>query len=252
MILRTADMPTKGVLNPEVSMIDVPPLTFGEMLKYLNDEQLTPFRDYLHALEYIISRDPRIGMVSILDADYILYVFKAISSSKDSKLRITADCQHCHKKHSRLIDLNQVEYQDINEDALNIKEVELGEEKIKFRYPTISEFIKFASSVGRYKENLGIDVIKLASMLDTGSIEESVDLVMNATSEDIAVISYLDDQLFKIITPLEISCPTHPELRGTTAAFTLSAVDIFQDILQFNQVTESKILLRKVRKSSES
>lgn len=245
MIVRTADMPTQGKITKLVQAINVYPLTFGELLKYLGDEQLTPTREYIKGLEFMISKDPGVGELSILDADYILYVFKALSASKEAKLNLTVKCDHCGEKHRMSLKLNQVEFSDIKPEALNIRSITLSGHDIKIRYTTINEFIKFVKELGRFVENTNIDTLKLASMFSL-SASESMNLLNNSMQEDIALINYLDSLLFKIITPVVIPCPDHPELRGTTAAFTMSAVDIFRDIIQFNPVTNKQILFEQV------
>lgn len=243
-------MPTNGYLTFRVTQVDIKPLTFGELIKYLGDEQLTPSREYIRALKYLISKDPGIGELSILDADYILYIFKSISSSNESKLVVSCVCDHCKNKHSKSFKLNKIEFSDVNEQAMKIDHITLAGRQIKIKYPTINEFIEFFGKLGRFEDSREIDILKLLSMMDLNP-NEAIPLLDNLIQGDIALINYLDTALFKLVKPLTIPCPDYPNLRGTTAAFVMSAVDIFRSIIHLNTTLTDKISIRETRSSSE-
>lgn len=245
MIVYTSDMPTQGKLNEKVTEINVMPLTFGELLGYLGDEQLTPAREYIRALNYMVKVDQRVADISLLDVDYIMYLFKSLSASKDASLEFKVRCDHCGKVHNLKLHLNEISFKDIDDTLANIQSINIGGKTISLHYTTIGEFIKFISTVGRYNENIDIDVLKLASML-VCTPSESLNILLNAVQDDIALINYLQVSLLKLAEPVEVKCPKNTELRGTTATFSMSAVDIFHDILQSNQVINDKILFGKV------
>lgn len=244
-------MPTRGLLTKDVTQVEVFPLTFGELLKYLGDEQLTPAREYIRAFKFMISKDENIAKISLLDADYLSYVFGALSASKDAKITAACECKHCHKIHRQGVKLNEIQFNDITNEAMSIRQITLGGQDILFRYPTIKDFIDFVGSLGRFAENIKIDTLKLACMLDT-NVNKAINAINNSVQEDIALINYLDSILFNLIKPVEILCPDHLDLRGTTATFSMSAVNIFRDIVQYNTITDDQILFREIRKSSES
>lgn len=243
-------MPTKGIISKQVNQVNIFPLTFGELLKYLGDEQLTTFREYIRAFQFMIKADPGIGELSILDMDYLLYIFKAVSSSKDSRLTITTKCSHCGERHSISLKLNQIEFYDIDEKYLTIDSINLDSTEIKIKYITINEFIYLSGKLDRKMEGLNIDLIKLACMLDLDIIA-AINLLSKCQTEDIALINHLDNKLFKVIKPVEIKCPNNPNLRGTTATYTMSAVDIFRDIIRLNPIAENQISFREVSKTSK-
>lgn len=249
MIVRASDMPTGGKLS-DVGQVTIMPLTFGELLKYLGDEQMTPLREYIHALEWMKSIDPNIGRCSLLDADYLLYVFKALSSTKDAKIIINTECQHCHNTHSLSLHLNEIEFRDITDQALKIKEITLSDRKIRFKYVTIDEFILTVGKLGKIPTTFNIDIIKLVSMLNIFP-GEALKLIERSVQKDIALINYLDTLLFQLIKPIEIKCPDNPNSRGTTAAFRMSAVDIFRSIIQLNPITNDQISFGEASSSSE-
>lgn len=247
MLVKTVDMPDQGKLSPLVEMVNIEPLTFGELLKYLGDEQLTPAREYIRSLNYLVNIDPNIGNLSILNADYILYVFKALSASKETKLVLSCKCEHCGKTHNHKMMLNEIEFKDVAEEAMKVKSVKLIDDHIKIKYPTINEFIKFVGRLGRYQENINIDTLKLASMLDVQVESSAVTIISNCRQEDIALINCLDNMWFKLVVPVPIPCPDNLDKRGTTATFSMSAVDIFLDIVQLNPITGDQILFGETR-----
>lgn len=240
MIVKVSDLPTQGRLTFSVTDFEITPLTFGELLRYLGDEQLTPTREYVRALSYLVSRDPNIGELKILDADYIIYIFKAISSTKDAKLSLGCTCPHCHKYHQKDVKLNSISFNDISEQALTVKSVKLLDRTVKIKYTTISEFISFVGNLPRKIENVNIDTLKLLSMLDVPAMD-MVAILEKSVQEDIALINYLDNIWFKLVDPVEINCTEYTE-RRTTVAFQMSAVDIFRSIVQLNPVTPDQIL----------
>lgn len=242
-------MPTRGLLS-DVGQVTIMPLTFGELLKYLGDEQMTPLREYVHALNCMKAIDPNIGRCSLLDADYLLYIFKALSATKDARIVLNVTCDHCHKNHSATIHLNQIEFRDVSERALRIKDITLSGRKIRFKYVTIDDFIETVGKLGRIPEIFNVDTIKLVSML--GILPgEALKILERSVQEDIALINYLDTLLFQLIKPIEVQCPDNRNLRGSTATFRMSAVDIFRSIIQLNSITDNQISFGEVSQSPE-
>ena len=248
MLINSSQLPDKGKRSSGVGSFNIYPLTFRELLRYLGDEQTTETQEYVRALTYMVQLDPEIAKVSLLNADYLIYIFKALSASKDLKLILRCNCEYCGKPHSVSVKLNAIEFNDLSDKALSIKYVTINGKKIRFGYSTIGDFIAFIGRLGRYEDNIGIDALKLACMLKL-PIDESLKVISNAHQDGIAVIHKLDQMLFNLIEPIYIKCPEHKELRGTAATFRMSAADFFQDVLQLSKLDEDSILFDEICKT---
>lgn len=249
MIVYSRDLPTRGYLS-KIDQFKLNPMNFGEILKYLGDMELTKLRDYIKDLQYLIERDPKIADVNLLDAEYILFLFKLITINKELKFKINVPCKECDKEyHSISVSSADLSFKDIPNEYMSIQTVELGGETILFKYPTIAEFIEFVAELPRYIEDIRIDVIKLASMLDIHP-QIALKKIMEAEGEDITMINVLDNMLFDSVQPIQTICPVTK--RGITAPVPLSAVDIFRSILESNPIATTKIQFRQISKDRES
>lgn len=245
MLINSSQLPDRGKRSSGVGSFNIYPLTFRELLKYMGDEQTTETQEYVRALTYMVQLDPKVGMLSVLNSDYLVYVFKALSASKDLKLVLSCKCDYCSKNHTLSVPLNQIEFNDLSDKALNINSIKINDLKIRIQYTTIAEFIAFVGKLGRFDDSLGVDALKLASMLKL-PVNDAIRIISEATQEGIAVIHELDGLLFNLIEPIYIKCPEHKNLRGTAATFRMSAADFFQDVLQLNRVSEDSILFDEI------
>ena len=75
MLINSSQLPDKGKRSSGVGSFNIYPLTFRELLRYLGDEQTTETQEYVRALTYMVQLDPEIAKVSLLNADYLIYIF---------------------------------------------------------------------------------------------------------------------------------------------------------------------------------
>lgn len=244
MIVYSRDLPTRGFLS-SVDQVTITPMNFGQILKYIGDEELTKLRDYVKGLTYLIEHDPRIAKVNILDAEYLLFLFKLVTINKELKFRVNVPCPECKQLHPITVSSADLSFKDIPNEYMSIQTVELGGEEILFKYPTIQDFIDFVSELPRYVDELRIDLIKLACMLDLHP-QVAISMILEASGEDITLINVLDNMLFDSVQPIKTICPETK--RGITASVPLSAVDIFRSIVESNPITAAKIQFRQISK----
>lgn len=204
MIVYSRDLPTKGLVA-RAKVCELTPMNFGELLKFLGDEQLTSLREYVRNLECMIKHDPRVGDFSLLDADNLLFMFQVVTINKSLSIPITIRCPHCGKFHTKSINSNEIEFTDLSEDALEIFKVKLDGKYHSIKYVTISEFIEKVSKLPRYIESEKLNLVKLITMLDV-PVSMAANLVLNAVQEDISTLNYLDNLWFDLISPIEIKC----------------------------------------------
>lgn len=249
MVIIDNDTPTEGYLT-KFEKADIFPLTFKELLKYIGDEQMNKTREYLRALEYMIQRSPSLDLASILDADYLIYLFKSISTSKSAEFTVSVKCSHCGNIHTNVIKTSNISYSPIDKKNMSLTQVELGGRQVPIIFRTIGDFIKFAYKVLSVSPELSIEELRLISLLGV-SIKDAVTLVTEATTDDISTISYLDNTLFSSMNSIIILCTEekHKDKRGTTASVSLSAVDIFRDIVQLNRIEQHKLQFGEVRET---
>jgi hypothetical protein len=221
MILTKSDLPSQGFFSvAEDNTIEIKPLTFGELIRYLGDPQLDKIREYIRALNFLINKDPRIGQVNILDADYLIYLFKAVSSSKGASFSVSAVCTKCKSNLSTQVKAKNLFVNKITNEGLTIDSINLANQDIKIRYITINEFINFISRLDLLGNNdLPIDVIKLASMLEVDSPNKALSYITEASLDDISLISYLDSLWFHTVQPIKLNCHNCKDEGGATVGF---------------------------------
>lgn len=221
------------------------PLTYKEIYDYINNEELSPIRYFIKDLKLLESIDPNLANASILDATYLIYLEKALTISEELSFNYSYKCPHCGKIHKGSINSQSIVFRDIDQRYLELNSIVLQDTELPFKIPTISEFISFASRIPRKLENIDINIIKLASLFSwmyDKNVGYLIDKFLNATRDEIKLITLLKSVYFELIEPIKVKCEKGGE---TVVALGDVTTDMFHLLLSNTTIDRSKIQFKQ-------
>lgn len=246
MIVLESDCPTMGRFSLKKNEFSLRPLVYSEILDYVNNKELTDYRSFLKDLKILLKMDQRIAEASILDADYLIYLMKALTISDELKLTLSYHCQACNEVHVFQTDSRNIIFNDLDEQYYRLDFIKIDGTEYRFTPPTIGEFLDKAGDLDRKSESLGLDFIRFASLFPENPLKTTVRLFSEVTGSDAKLIHLLTHIFFNLVEPIKHVC----KKKGgeTTVGIRLSSVDIFQVLFQSNRVNSNQISFKQVSK----
>ena len=250
MILYSRDFPTKGYASM-IESLELRPLCYEELVNYMNNDELTDLRKYKKDIELLLKMVPDAAKTYLIDTDYILYMMKMVTISKELTLNYRYTCQCCGKKKVGSISTQSIVFRDIDERYLTMEYIELGGEKLPFKLATINDFNHFLSMLPRQLEaTTDLSTIKLASMFWDGTMPTAkvIDLIKKSTGDEIKLITFLKAAYLQPIKPITLRCE-----KGGETVVTINDVttDLFQQTIFNRRLDTTKIHFKQVLQDDE-
>lgn len=242
-------LPSGGYGYPFPS-VNINPMTYLEVVGYLENVPTDRLSKYLFDIKWVTADDPKINDCYIMDLDYLIFMKKIITVSKDLAMNITVECPYCHKKIEEKILINKLMFKAADDAVMEGAEIELNGSIYSIKPPTVREFEKVFENFLRYKKIDNIDTIKLISLVEEfhsnpNKVEAAV---LNATHDDITMLMALKELYFDRVEPIELSCKHCKEGRYQTVRVNELIVDFFREIIKHNKLTADKIKFKQTRR----
>lgn len=240
--------------------IKIMPMKFAEILEYVENVPKNEVDKFYFDYCVLKADDPNVDNLLLPDLEYVIFMKKAITLSKESSFIVTIDCPECHNKFRQRITIpNDVKYSRIDKQFINGIQVEVNGEIHSVKVPTVTEFMRVFSNYHRLKNITDMKIIKLIALFQSATVlpNKYENLVTQATYDDITLMTMLSQLFYEIVEPVKVYCPscnreiTNPnEKRGMVVEINSLITDFFRDVIINNGLTESKIILREVRQLS--
>lgn len=249
MEILTTMLPSGGY-NYNFTSINISPLNFLQITKYIENCPKDPMERYMYDIRMLADEEPNILNCYVMDLDFIIFFKKLITVSGDMNYTITVKCPDCGKEIKKKISIeSDIHFKQIDEKIMNGATIRLGDKTYDTIVPTVNDFLDVFSTYVRYKKISDIKMIKTISLISNfkimgNQIEKDI---LEATHSDITLLMALQELYFDRLEPIEIKCPTCSK-EGRRGVVTVSVesltVDFFRDIFVNCPINESKILFK--------
>lgn len=248
MILYAEDLPSGGRFLLDKSSIRFRPLTFLEIISYMEDKSGNTIKNYMRDLHWLFKLDPNTKKQSLYDLDYLIFMMKASTISENKEFISNVNCPVCGAHNHIRFELGDFKFKDFDEEEI-VEKVALGDYNYKVKVPTIETFYRVLQKYALYKKTDSADVVKLISLFPEfetmpNDIENAV---LGASREDIAVLHFLESKYLSSVIPLKRTCDVCQKEGGMAIGVDSLVADLFRDVLLNCQPDESKIQFRKIR-----
>lgn len=289
MELLTQNLPS-GAHYPFTS-IKITPLKFAQILEYLEnvpDAKKNPIEHYYFQYCLVKDEDPNVNELYLIDMEYVIYMKKALTISENLQYRSECNCPRCGNTLRYNISLAGVEWNHMDEEALQGFQVEFGGTMQPVRMPKVSEFFEIFKKYRMYKKLSDMRIIKLIALFEQSMmyLQRVENQVINATYKDISVLFMLDSIFYNFVKPKTLHCdecakmyqPTEMEIfeakeklgikpedelpedvlysikynhGGVEIGMETLVSEFFRDITVNNRITPEEVLSREVREDAE-
>lgn len=238
--------------------IHIDAMTFAKVLEYIDNVPRDPVEKYYFDYCTLKSDDPNVSDLLLPDLEYCVFIKKVLSITRNSKFTTTVKCPVCGASITKEIRIPEdVHFSPIDERFLRGVNVEVGGKMHEVRVPTVTEFMSVFQNYRRLKRITDMKLIRLISLFRnvTNIPNYYESLVVNATYEDITILTMLSQLFYEIVDPVTTYCKDCnkgetdvTKMRGIEVGIDTLISDFFRDIILNNRVDESKIIFREVRK----
>lgn len=236
--------------------INIKPMTYLNIVEYLESVPEDKLSKYLFDIRWVSLDDPNIRNCYIMDLDYLIFMKKLITVSKDLSLNVSIKCPICGSKIEGKIKLEDIIFKAADSSVMEGAIVEIGGNKYNIKPPTVSEFESVFSNYLRCRKINDLGVIKLISMVTEFKVRPNKveDLIVNAEHEDVTMLMALKELYFDRVEPIKLLCEkcnkglSKEERRYQTVRVDNLIVDFFREIPRYNKLTSDKIKFKQARK----
>lgn len=253
MEILTSQLPSGGY-GYDFSSISLKPMTFLEMVNYMESVPSSPIERYLYDIKLITREEPLIRKCYVMDLDFLIFFKKLISLSEDLTYDLTFTCPKCKTSIKKKISLDRdIHFTKIDENIMNGARIELNGHTYDANLPTVDYFMDVLNTVLRYNQIQDLNIIKTLSLVGDFTKEPNKiqDDVLGATHSDITLLIALRNIYFNRVDPVEVFCPkcnedvsSDEERRSETVSVDSLIVDFFRDICVNSPIDGSKILFK--------
>jgi endogenous inhibitor of DNA gyrase (YacG/DUF329 family) len=235
--------------------INIKPMTYLEIVGYLESVPSDKLSKYLFDIRWVGADDPNVYNCYIMDLDYLIFMKKLITISKDLVMNISVECPHCHKKIEGQVKINDIMFKAADNAVMEGAVVTINGSEYNIKPPTVREFEKVFQKYLKYRKVEDLDTIKLISLVQEFDTNPNriEDTIVNASHEDITMLMALKDLYFDRVEPIKLSCPncnknkSEKERRYQTVRVNDLIVDFFREIINNNRITGDKIKFKQAR-----
>lgn len=251
------NLPSGGYGYPFPS-ITIKPMTFIEIVGYLESVPSDKLDRYLFDIKAVTADDPNINNCYIMDLDYLIFMKKFITVSKDLSLKVTVKCPKCGNKITKYIKLSDITFKAADPMILAGAEVELNGGIYNITAPTVNDFIDVFGNYLRSRKISDLDTIKIISLFKEFNTRPNVmeHAVMNSMYDNITLLLALKDLYFNRTEPIIITCDecsSNNDEEGceeggsVTVSVNDLIVDFFREIIINNPINENKIKFKQIQ-----
>jgi len=250
--INTENLPLKYKYN--FPTVEVNPYTYKSLLDYLEGMPSNRNDLYLYDLMWLLKDDPNCKNLLLPDAEYLIFLKKAISIDGDLKFRSEVKCPKCDKINILNISGSELQFTRPSDEVVyDGIWMELTTGTYLCKIPTVNKVLKVLEITKTYGTTKHLDLVKSIAMineqeLNPMQVEASI---LNAGSEDIATIITVYDLLYKSLKPINQTC-SNPECelhknRGMSVEINSLIGNVFRSLLLSKPVNRDKIYLKQVR-----
>lgn len=256
MEILTQNLPSGGY-GYDFPSITLRPMTFMDIIGYIESAPTDKLSKYLFDIKWVTHDDPKINSCYIMDLDYLIFIKKMISVSKDTALSFSVKCPECGSNIDAKVNIKDVLFKAVDPAIMEGATVELNGSMYSIKPPTVKEFLDVFSKYLRYRKISDLDTIKLISLIkefdnSPNKVERDV---FGATHDDITALLLLKELYFDRVEPVKLYCQvcnknkSREERRYVTVRINDLIVDFFREITRSNPITQDKIQFKQIRTS---
>lgn len=235
--------------------INIKPMTYLEVVGYLESVPTDRLSKYLFDIRWLAADDPNIYNCYVMDLDYLIFMKKILTVSKDLIMNISVECPQCHNKIESKVDVSKIMFKAADPAVMEGAIVEINGREYNIKPPTVKEFERVFEKFLRYRKIDDLDTIKLISLVQEFDVNPNgvEDTIVNATHEDITMLMALRDLYFDRVEPIEVYCnkcnkgKSGKERRSVTISTKSLIVDFFREIIDHNRIDGNKIKFKQAR-----
>lgn len=231
--------------------INIKPMTYLNTVEYVENVPEDKLSKYLFDIRWVIDDDPNVEKCYIMDLDYLIFVKKLLTVSKDLVINVSITCPKCGNKIERKLNISDLMFKAADPAVMEGAVVEIADTTYSIKPPTVAEFQKVFSNYLRYRKINDLDTIKLISLVQEFQIRPNQveDIIVNATHEDITMLMALKELYFDRVEPIKVTCDKcKGERRYQTVSVNSLIVDFFREIPRYNKLNQDKIKFKQTRK----
>lgn len=245
----TSQLPSKGY-GYTIPSVNVSPMNFMEICKYLENVPTDPLDKYLYDVEMLRKEDPRIMNLYVMDVDFLIFYKKLCTVSSEMSYTVSATCPICGSTIQKKISLNKdIHFKQLDEKVMNGCLIEINGHKYETIIPTMKDFLKVFELYLKYKKTDDLKLIKTVALIKDFEYQgnQVENDIFGATHEDITLLLALRELYYDRLEPIEIICPEcKKEGKEEIVAVSVDSliVDFFRDLCINSPIDGSKILFK--------
>lgn len=244
-----------GGYGYEFPSVNIKPMTYLDIVGYLESVPTDPLSKYLFDIRWICADDPKIKSCYIMDIDYLIFMKKILTVSKDLTMNVTIKCPHCGKNIETKVVINDLMFKAADQAVMEGAVVEINNRTYNIKPPTVAEFENVFVKYLKYRKIENLDTIKLISLITEFDMNPNgvENTIVNATHEDVTMLMALKELYFDRVEPIQVYCQhcnkgkSQEERRYQTVQVNNLTVDFFREIPKHNKLTSDKINFKQVR-----
>lgn len=239
--------------------VNVSPLTYLEIIKYLENVPEDPIEKYLYDIDWLKKEDKKIADCYLMDIDFLIFLKKLTTVSENQSLHWSCECPTCKRRVNKTIVLDKdIQFKQIDRKVMGGCSVILGDHAYDITPPTANNLLHMFNRYLRTKSIFDLDMIKTVSLFHRDfdiSGNQIEDDVINATRSDITMLLALKDLYYDRLEKMTVYCPdcnagkSPEERRGMTISVDSLVVDFFRDLLIHSPIDQSKIVFKQISES---
>ena len=246
-------LPSKGY-NYKFKAVNIPRMVFSEILDYQADMERckNETSEFITLLKNIVLTIPNGENILLYDAIPIIAVriYNSTAETLTDFIKIKYECPVHHKKETLEVRLKNFRFNDMNPLLKKIKAVTIHGKAYDFVMPTVKDFIEITETF-RLKApvNNALKYFYLLSMFkDAYNPKHQLEILgalKTATSKDIVVLNSLYEMITGAFNGFMVTCNNESEPVAVRLNSISPVTDIFQNILESENLDEAAFDLRK-------
>lgn len=250
-IISTESLPLKYKYN--FTSVGVIPFTYKSILDYLEGMPSNPSDLYLYDLGWIIKDDPKVYELLVPDAEYLIFLKKAISIDSNLNLITEVNCPVCSKLNTLNVRGSELVFSKPS-DAIIYDGItmELTTGTLLCKIPTVKQLTTTLELCSTYGVTKHLELIKSLAMVNERQLNpmQVEDMILNARNEDIVTISSVFNLLFKSLQPINHKCEnkecelSKPNSGGMSIEVSALIGNVFRTLLLSKPINRDKIYIK--------
>ena len=206
-VLPVKNLPSKGI-KYDFEVLELSPLTYSMIKKYSAFETRDNLvKKYYRDITHLIKRLPKWESLLLCDLDALIFAIKYITIQEDKSVDLPITCSNCNVEFSSNFDINKIDFEQLNEDFTEFKNIKLGDKKYPINhYATVGEFFKVVNNVMHNSADLSRYELYLLTFLDYNNNLDLYNVIQGATHEEITALNTLYEKDSCESKPVTLKC----------------------------------------------